>query len=62
MAIGVQTNMATPSLHEFGSDDLKRRYLAPAIAGTAVCSIAVTESGAGSDVASIRTRAVPDGR
>jgi citronellyl-CoA dehydrogenase len=61
MAIGVQTNMATPSLHEFGSDELKRRYLQPAIEGTAVCSIAVTESGAGSDVSSIRTKAVRDG-
>lgn len=61
MAIGVQTSMATPSLHEFGSHELKQRYLAPAIRGTAVCSIAVTESGAGSDVASIRTRAVRDG-
>jgi citronellyl-CoA dehydrogenase len=61
MAIGVQTMMATPSLHEFGNDDLKRRYLAPAIRGTAVCSIAVTESGAGSDVAGLRTRAVRDG-
>ena len=61
MAIGVQTNMATPSLAEFGSEDLKQRYLAPAIAGTAVCSIAVTEAGAGSDVAGLRTRAVRDG-
>ncbi|MGY1717586.1 MULTISPECIES: acyl-CoA dehydrogenase family protein [unclassified Blastococcus] len=61
MAIGVQTMMATPSLHEFGSDELKRRYLEPAIRGTAVCSIAVTEPGAGSDVAGLRTRAVQDG-
>ncbi|WP_369254995.1 acyl-CoA dehydrogenase family protein [Geodermatophilus amargosae] len=61
MAIGVQTMMATPSLHDFGSDDLKRRYLEPAIRGTAVCSIAVTEPGAGSDVAGLRTRAVQDG-
>ena len=61
MAIGVQSNMATPSVHEYGSDDLKRRFLEPAIAGTAVCSIAVTEPGAGSDVAAIRTRAVRDG-
>lgn len=61
MAIAVQTGMATPSLHEFGSDDLKRRYLAPAIAGTQVCAIAVTEAGAGSDVASLRTRAIKDG-
>ena len=61
MAISVQTGMATPSLAEFGTHELKQRYLAPAIAGTVVCSIAVTEAGAGSDVASIRTRAVRDG-
>jgi citronellyl-CoA dehydrogenase len=53
--------MATPSLHEFGSDMLKERYLAPAIAGTMVTSIAVTEAGAGSDVRSIRTKAVREG-
>jgi len=61
MAIGVQTNMATPSLHKFGSDELKRRFLAPAIAGTAVAAIAVTEPDAGSDVAALRTKAVRDG-
>lgn len=61
MAIGVQSSMATPSLHEFGSEELKQKYLVPAIAGTQVCSIAVTEAGAGSDVASIRTKAVRDG-
>jgi|SRR5581483_170631 len=61
LAIGVQTAMATPSLHRFGSDALKREYLAPAIAGRAVCSIAVTEPDAGSDVAGLRTRAVRDG-
>jgi citronellyl-CoA dehydrogenase len=61
MAIAVQTDMATPSLHRFGSEELKQRYLAPAIAGEAVVSIAVTEPDAGSDVAAIRTRAVADG-
>jgi citronellyl-CoA dehydrogenase len=61
MAISVQTNMATPSLHRFGTDDLKRRYLAPAIRGEMVTSIAVTEADAGSDVASLRTRAERDG-
>ncbi|NNN02238.1 MAG: acyl-CoA dehydrogenase, partial [Acidimicrobiaceae bacterium] len=61
MAIGVQTNMATPSLHKFGSDELKRRFLAPAIAGNSVAAIAVTEPDAGSDVAALRTRAVRDG-
>ncbi|WP_041841206.1 acyl-CoA dehydrogenase family protein [Actinoplanes friuliensis] len=61
MAIGVQSMMATPSLHEFGSPELKERYLAPAIAGTAVAAVAVTEPDTGSDVARLRTRAVPDG-
>lgn len=61
MALGVQTAMATPSLHDSGSEQLKRTYLAPAMRGEMVCSIAVTEPDAGSDVASIRTRAVKDG-
>jgi citronellyl-CoA dehydrogenase len=61
MALGVQTAMATPSLHEFGSHTLKERYLAPALRGEMVAAIAVTEPDAGSDVAAIRTRAVRDG-
>jgi citronellyl-CoA dehydrogenase len=61
MAISVQTDMATPSLHRFGTDALKRRYLVPACRGEMVASIAVTEPDAGSDVASIRTRAVREG-
>jgi citronellyl-CoA dehydrogenase len=61
MAVTVQTDMATPSLHRFGSDELKDRYLAPALRGEMVTSIAVSEPDAGSDVASIRTRATRDG-
>lgn len=61
MAIGVQSMMATPSLAHFGSDELKRAYLAPALAGTAVSAIGVTEPDAGSDVAGLRTKAVRDG-
>ena len=61
MAITVQTDMATPSLHRFGSPELKRRYLEPALRGEAVTSIAVTEPDAGSDVSGIRTRAARDG-
>jgi citronellyl-CoA dehydrogenase len=61
MAITVQTDMATPALNMFGSHELKQKYLAPAIRGEAVCSIAVTEPGSGSDVASIKTRAESDG-
>ncbi|HVN50643.1 MAG TPA: acyl-CoA dehydrogenase family protein [Acidimicrobiales bacterium] len=61
MAVSVQTDMATPSLHRFGTHELKQRYLAPAIRGEMVTAIAVTEPDAGSDVAGIRTRAVRDG-
>jgi len=61
MGIAVHTDMATPALAEFGSDDLKRRFLAPAIAGDVVAAIAVSEPDAGSDVAAIRTHAKADG-
>jgi citronellyl-CoA dehydrogenase len=61
MAIGVQIMMATPSLHEFGTHEQKQRFLVPALRGEAVAASAVTEPGAGSDVAGIRTRAVRDG-
>ncbi len=61
MGIAVHTDMATPALAEFGSDDLKRRFLVPAIAGDQVAAIGVSEPDAGSDVAAIHTRAVADG-
>jgi citronellyl-CoA dehydrogenase len=63
VALGVidHTDMATPSLAHFGSDELRHKYLAPAIRGEMVGAIAVTEPHAGSDVAAIRTRAVRKG-
>ena len=61
MAIGVQTDMATPALARFGSDALRREFLAPAISGDAVACIGVSEPGAGSDVASVKTTARKDG-
>jgi citronellyl-CoA dehydrogenase len=61
MAMAVQMSMATPALAQYGSAELKEAYLAPAIRGECVASIAVTEPDAGSDVAGIRTRGVRDG-
>lgn len=61
MAIGVQTNMATPALARFGSEYVRETFLAPAIAGDMVACIGVSEPHAGSDVASIKTTAVKDG-
>jgi len=59
--IGVQTDMATPALAKFGSEDLCNEFLVPAITGDAVFSIAVSEPSAGSDVASIKTSAEKSG-
>jgi citronellyl-CoA dehydrogenase len=61
MAVGVQTDMATPALARFGSDELRDEFLRPTIAGEQVACIGVSETGAGSDVASIKTQARRDG-
>lgn len=61
MAIGVQTDMCTPALARFGSPELREVFLRPAIAGDAVGCIGVSEPGAGSDVAAIKTHARIDG-
>jgi citronellyl-CoA dehydrogenase len=61
MAIGVQTDMATPALARFGSDKLRAEFLTPAIAGQVVACVGVSEPAAGSDVAAIRTTARRNG-
>jgi len=61
MAIGVQTDMATPALARFGSDYVKENFLRPAISGDYVACIGVSEPGAGSDVAAIKSTARKDG-
>ncbi|WP_146346537.1 acyl-CoA dehydrogenase family protein [Phaeobacter marinintestinus] len=61
MSVGVQTDMCTPALARFGSEELKRQFLAPSIAGEMVGCLGVSEPGAGSDVAGIRTTARRDG-
>ncbi|XP_030267069.1 probable acyl-CoA dehydrogenase 6 [Sparus aurata] len=61
MAIGVQTDMATPALARFGSAELKKEFLVPSIMGDKVACLGVSEVGAGSDVSSIITKAVQKG-
>ncbi|XP_076864904.1 putative acyl-CoA dehydrogenase 6 [Brachyhypopomus gauderio] len=61
MAIGVQSDMATPALARFGSAELKNEFLQPTIMGDIVACLGVSEAGAGSDVASIKTKAVRKG-
>jgi citronellyl-CoA dehydrogenase len=61
MAIGVHTDMATPALARFGSDELRHEYLKPTIAGDVVACLGVSEAGGGSDVAAVKTTARVDG-
>ena len=61
MAIGVHTDMATPALARFGSDELRKEWLAPSIAGDLVSCLGVSEPGGGSDVAAVKTTARKEG-
>ena len=61
MAIGVHTDMCTPALARFGSDELRREFLAPSIAGDMVGCLGVSEPGGGSDVAAAKTSARSEG-
>jgi acyl-CoA dehydrogenase len=55
MGFAVHTDMATPPIHLLGTEDLKQRYLVPSIKGELISCLGITEPGAGSDVAGIRT-------
>jgi alkylation response protein AidB-like acyl-CoA dehydrogenase len=61
MGFAVQTDMVLPPIHMLGTDEQKQRYLAPGIAGEKIGCLGITEPGAGSDVAGIRTKAIRDG-
>jgi citronellyl-CoA dehydrogenase len=61
MALLVQSQMATPIIGEIGTDEQKREFLAPAIAGDKIAALGVSEPACGSDVASIQTTARRDG-
>jgi acyl-CoA dehydrogenase len=55
--IGAHVNIATPPIWKFGDEQQKQDYLVPAIRGERIGALGITEPGAGSDVASIATRA-----
>src|SRR4051794_17466695 len=61
MGIAVQTDMATPPVHLFGTEEQKQNYLVPAIKGEKIACLGITEPDAGSDVAGIKTTARRDG-
>jgi alkylation response protein AidB-like acyl-CoA dehydrogenase len=61
MGVAVHTDMATPPILAFGTEEQKQRYLVPSIRGEKISCLGITEPDAGSDVAGIKTRAVRDG-
>ena len=61
MGFAVQTDMVLPPVHLLGTEEQKQKYLVPGIQGTKIGALGITEPGAGSDVAGIRTTAIRDG-
>ncbi|HEY3186548.1 MAG TPA: acyl-CoA dehydrogenase family protein [Solirubrobacteraceae bacterium] len=61
MGVAVHTDMAMPPILAFGTEEQKQEWVVPAIAGQKILCLGITEPDAGSDVASIKTRAVRDG-
>ncbi len=61
MAVLVQCEMATPIIDKIGTDEQKKLFLAPAIAGEKIAALGISEPSVGSDVAGLKTTARPDG-
>ncbi len=61
MCIGVQTDMVCALLEKMGTEELKERYLRPALAGEKIGCLCITEPDAGSDVSGVRTTGERDG-
>lgn len=59
--LGIGLNMAVPTILQFGSEELKKRFVPPALRGEEVWCQLYSEPGAGSDLPSLTTRAVIDG-
>jgi alkylation response protein AidB-like acyl-CoA dehydrogenase len=60
MGLSVHTDMVMPPILEFGTEEQKQRYITAGVAGDEIFCLGITEPDAGSDVASIKTRAVRD--
>ena len=55
--LGAHAGIALPPILTFGTEEQKQRYLVPGLRGELIAALAITEPGAGSDVASLRTQA-----
>jgi alkylation response protein AidB-like acyl-CoA dehydrogenase len=61
MGVAVHTDMAMPPILAFGTEEQKQQWIVPAIKGEKILCLGISEPDAGSDVAGIKTRAIPDG-
>src|ERR1051325_8941238 len=61
MGVAVHTDMATPPIHVFGTEEQKQGYLVPSIRGEKISCLGITEPDAASDVSGTKTRAARDG-
>lgn len=61
MGVAVHTDMATPPILQFGTEEQKQNYVVPALKGEKISCLGITEPDVGSDVAGIKTTAVRDG-
>lgn len=59
--IGLHNDIAIPYINDFGNEEQKKRWIPPSITGEIISAIAMTEPGAGSDLANIKTTAIKDG-
>ncbi|WP_431028910.1 acyl-CoA dehydrogenase family protein [Lysinibacillus sp. LZ02] len=59
--VGLHNDIVMPYVQDFGSEEQKQRWLPKAVSGEIISAIAMTEPGAGSDLAGVKTTAVKDG-
>jgi acyl-CoA dehydrogenase len=57
----LHSDICMPYLLHYGSEEQKQKFLSSAVTGDCLLAIAMTEPGTGSDLASIKTRAIRDG-
>jgi alkylation response protein AidB-like acyl-CoA dehydrogenase len=60
-SLGAHKDLAMLYLHRFGTEEQKRRWLVPSVAGELIGALAVTEPEVGSDVAALQSSARRDG-
>jgi len=61
LATPLHSDIVVPYINSFGSEDLKKKYLPGCVSGDIVTAVAMTEPGAGSDLAGMATTAVEEG-